>query len=145
MSLALKHLNLDKLPPHAEAIGMQFVGIEGRTVTVRVPYAKHLIGDPDTGVIHGGVMTTTLDNASGWAIRCHEDWTKDNSMATLDLRIDYMRPATPNEDLVVQAECYKLTRNVAFVRGLAHQGDPGNPVAASTATFMLGTPSGPRP
>ena len=132
------------MPPHAQAIGIEIVGVEGRTVTVRVPYAEHLIGDPDTGVIHGGVMTTTLDNASGWAIRCHEDWTQDTSMATLDLRIDYMRPAIPNEDLVVQAECYKLTRNVAFVRGLAHQGDPDNPVASSTAAFMLGTPSGPR-
>lgn len=133
------------MPPHARAIGMEFMGAQGREVTVRVPYADHLIGDPDTGVIHGGVMTATLDNASGWAVRCHEDWSDGLSMATLDLRIDYMRPAKPGEDLIVHAECYKLTRNVAFVRGIAHQGDRSDPVAASTAAFMMGTPSTPRP
>jgi len=132
------------MPPHAQAIGMEFVGAEGRRVTVRVPYAEHLVGDPDTGVIHGGVITATLDNASGWAVRCHEEWTVGMSMATLDLRIDYMRPAVPNEDLVVQAECYRLTRNIAFVSGIAHQGDRDDPVATSTAAFMMGTPSGPR-
>ena len=123
---------------------MEFVGVEGREVTIRVPYAEHLVGDPDTGVIHGGVMTATLDNASGWAVAAHEDHVAGNSMATLDLRIDYMRPAAPGEDLIVQAECYKLTRTVAFVRGVAHQGDRDDPVAASTAAFMLGTPSTPR-
>lgn len=123
---------------------MEFVGAEGREVTVRVPYGQHLIGDPDTGVIHGGVITATLDNASGWAVRCHEDWADGTSMATLDLRIDYMRPATPEKTLVVHAWCYKLTRNIAFVSGIAHEGDRDDPVAASTAAFMMGTPSAPR-
>ena len=62
-------------------------------------------------------------------------------MATLDLRIDYMKPATPHEDLFIVSECYKVTRNVAFVRALAFQGSEDNPVASSVATFMLGTPS----
>lgn len=132
------------MPPHARAIGMEFLGAEGREVTIRVPYGEHLIGDPDTGVIHGGVMTATLDNASGWAVRAHEDWRDGTSMATLDLRIDYMRPATPGEDLIVHAECYKLTHNVAFVNGIAHHGDRNDPIAASTAAFMMGTPSTPR-
>ena len=140
----LQRPDLDMMPPHARAIGMTFEGADGREVTVRVPYAEHLVGDPDTGVIHGGVMTATLDNASGWAVRCHEDWEDGTSMATLDLRIDYMRPATPGEDLIVHAECYRLTRNVAFVNGIAHQGDRNDPVAASTAAFMMGTPSAPR-
>jgi uncharacterized protein (TIGR00369 family) len=135
---------LQTMPPHGQAIGIEMVGQEGRRVTVRVPYAQHLVGDPDTGVIHGGVITATLDNASGWAIRCHEDWGAGISMATLDIRIDYMRPAEPNEDLIVYAECYKMTKNIAFVRGVAHQGDEDDPVATSTASFMMGTPSGPR-
>jgi len=135
---------LQFVSPHAEAIGAQYEDVQGRRVTVRVPYADHLVGDPDTGVIHGGVITAILDNASGWAIRNHQDFTDDMSMATLDLRIDYMRPATPGEDLIVHAECYRLTRNVAFVSGIAHQGDEADPVAASTAAFRMGTPSAPR-
>ncbi|HJL52151.1 MAG TPA: PaaI family thioesterase, partial [Arenicellales bacterium] len=96
---------------------------------------------PDTGVLHGGVITATLDNASGWAVRGHEDWFEGLSMATLDIRIDYMRPAEPLKDLIVQSECYKMTKTIAFVRGMAHQEDLEDPVATSVAAFMLGTPN----
>jgi uncharacterized protein (TIGR00369 family) len=99
------------------------------------------VGDPDTGIIHGGVITATLDNASGWSVRCHEEWTEGLSMATLDIRIDYMKPAKPGQDLFVEAECYQMSRSVAFVRAHAHQGDPTKPVATSMGAFMLGTPN----
>ena len=62
-------------------------------------------------------------------------------MATLDIRIDYMRPAEPLKDLIVQSECYKMTKTIAFVRGMAHQEDLEDPVATSVAAFMLGTPN----
>ena len=133
--------NLNELPPHARAIGMELIETRPRHCKVRVPYAPHLVGDPDTGIIHGGVITATLDNASGWSVRCHEDWTDGLSMATLDIRIDYMKPAKPEQDLFVEAECYQLSRSVAFVRALAHQGDRDKPVATSMGAFMLGTPN----
>ncbi|HIG41827.1 MAG: PaaI family thioesterase [bacterium] len=132
---------MSELPPHAKAMGVELVDLKDRKCIVRVPYAEHLVGDPDTGVIHGGVITATLDNASGWSVRCHEDWVEGQSMATLDIRIDYMKPAVPKVELIVEAECYKMTRTIAFVRGFAHQGDPQDPVATSVAAFMLGTPN----
>lgn len=127
-----------------QALGFQHVGIEGRVLTLKVPYAPHLIGDPDTGVIHGGVITAALDNASGWVIRETENWQEGMSMATLDLRIDYMKPAEPGMELLVNAECSKMTRNIAFVRGVAHHGDETDPIATSVGAFMLGTPNAPR-
>lgn len=133
--------SLSELPPHAKAIGMELVEAGNRRCKVRVPYAPQLIGDPDTGIIHGGVITATLDNASGWSVRCHEDWSDGVSMATLDIRIDYMKPAVPDQDLFVEAECYQMGRSVAFVRAIAHQGDVDKPVATSMGAFMLGTPN----
>jgi len=130
-----------EISPHAIAIGVELVESGDRRCKFRVPYAEHLVGDPDTGVLHGGVITATLDNASGLAVRCHEDWAEGQSMATLDIRIDYMKPAEPGVDLIVEALCYKITRNIAFVRGTAHQGDQDEPVATSVAAFMLGTPN----
>ena len=104
---------------------------------VRIPWAEHLVGDPDTGVLHGGVITAVLDNASGMAVRREGLPPEARAIATLDLRIDYMRPARPREDLIVQADCTRMTRSIAFVRAVAHDGDPDDPVATSTATFML--------
>jgi uncharacterized protein (TIGR00369 family) len=132
---------MSELPPHAKAIGMELVNADNHKCLVKVPYAEHLVGDPDTGVIHGGVITATLDNASGWAVRCHKDWAEGVSMATLDIRIDYMKPATPHEDLFVEAECYRIGRSVAFVRALAFHTDRLDPVATSVGSFMLGTPN----
>ena len=132
--------------PHAAAIGMTLVSRAANSCVVRVPYAEHLVGDPDTGVIHGGVITALLDNASGIAVRAEPDAAgEERSMATLDLRIDYMRPAQPREDLFAEAHCYRMTSNVAFVRAIAYHGDRNDPIASSVATFMLGTPSAPRP
>ena len=127
-----------------DALGAECVGLDGRRITFRVPYAQHLVGDPDSGVIHGGVITSALDNASGWAVRATDLWQEDMSMATLDLRIDYMRPATPFADLLLSAECTKMTKTIAFISGLAHQGDEADPIATSVAAFMLGTPNSPR-
>ena len=131
--------------PHAAAIGMTLVSRGKHSCVVRVPYAAHLVGDPDTGVIHGGVITALLDNASGMAVRSEpEDGSEGQSMATLDLRIDYMRPAQPREDLIAEATCYRTTSNVAFVRAIAYHDDRNDPIASSVATFMLGTPTAPR-
>lgn len=121
--------------PHCRAIGIRFVEVHGGRSLVRIPYDERLVGNPDTGVLHGGVITTILDNASGMAVQStFTDWM---SIATLDLRIDYMRPATPGRDLFAAAECYRKTHRIAFVRGVAYHDDPEDPVATSVATFML--------
>ena len=130
-------------PPHGQAIGLTLVNVEGRRLFVKVPYAEKLVGDPDTGVLHGGVITAALDNACGWAVRVVREDQEMEGMATLDLRIDYMKPSTPHEDLLIVAECYKRTRTIAFVRAIAYNTTEDDPVAAAVATFMLGTRSEP--
>ena len=130
-----------ELPPYAQAIGMEIVDVEGRVCLLKLPYREDLVGDPDTGVLHGGVITASLDNASGWAVRCHEDWDDGESMATLDIRIDYMRPAVPHQEILIEAQCYKITKYIAFVRGVAYQASKDDPVATSVAAFMIGTPN----
>jgi acyl-coenzyme A thioesterase PaaI-like protein len=62
-------------------------------------------------------------------------------IATLDLRIDYMKAANPGEDIFAFAECYKVTKNIAFARGVAYHTDRTDPIATCAAAFMLGTKS----
>lgn len=126
--------------PHAQALKLETLSIDREGSILRVPYDEKLIGDPETGVIAGGVVTTLLDHACGQAV--HAAMEKFKTIATLDLRIDYMRPAEPGKDIYAKAHCYKATRSVAFVRAVAYDESPDDPVAAAQAAFMLDSNAG---
>jgi len=115
---------------------MSIVSLEPRTAVLRLPYSEDLIGDTKRGVVFGGAITTLLDQSSGLAVFCSLE--EFSAIATLDLRIDYLRAAEPGDDLTGRAECYRMTRNVAFVRGRAWDRDPEQPFASALATFMIG-------
>jgi acyl-coenzyme A thioesterase PaaI-like protein len=130
--------------PHAQAIGMTLVRHDEHGSLLRVPYADHLVGDPDSGVIHGGVLTAVLDNACGMAVRPPAGTEHWLPIATLDLRIDYLGAAAPHRDIFAEAHCFRRTRHIAFVRAIAYQTSADEPVATCVASFMLGTPNEPR-
>jgi uncharacterized protein (TIGR00369 family) len=125
--------------PHMRALGLRFVAADSGLVVGMVPYRPELVGDPRTGVLHGGVVTTLLDSTGGAAVI--SALRVPMPIATLDLRIDYLRPSTPHAPLYARVECYKLTRHVAFARGTAYNLDESDPVASMTGTFMLQTQS----
>ena len=120
---------------------MTIIDVKPGEAVCKVPFAAHLVGNPDTGVVHGGVITALLDNACGIAVGSKTGL--QGRIATLDLRIDYMKPATPGEDVLAFAECYKVTRHIAFVRGVAYHTDRADPIATCAAAFMLGAAKGP--
>ncbi len=125
--------------PHSQAIGMKYVYDREDECELAIGYAEHLVGDPDTGVIHGGAITALLDNAAGPIARPKDMPREVAAIATLDMRIDYMGAAEPGKDVHARAHCFKRTRNVAFVRAVAFTDSPEEPIATCTATFMLGT------
>jgi uncharacterized protein (TIGR00369 family) len=121
--------------PHAIALGFKLVSVTPGKAIMLAPYSKDLIGDPETGVLHGGVVTALLDHVCG--IAAFSGFGAQDTPATLDLRIDYMRPATPGQDLIAEAECVRAHGLMAFVRATAHDGDAENPVAIAQAAFMI--------
>lgn len=119
--------------PHAKALGMRIDKMEAGVVHLSMPYDPRLVGDPATGVMHGGAVFVLLDTASGMAAMIHPEAA--GGTATLDLRVDYMRPATAGQRIRAQAHCYNMTRTVAFTRATAFDDDEARPVASASGAF----------
>ena len=123
--------------PHNKALGLKVVSVRKGFASMRLEWREELVGDPETGVLAGGPLTAMLDSCCGMSVATM--LTEAKPFATLDLRIDYARPATPGKSVIAEAECYRITRSVAFTRAFAHHGDSKEPIAAAAGTFMLGT------
>lgn len=55
---------------HCQVLGMSVESADGKGLTLRLPYAPHIVGNPDTGVIHGGAITTLMDTTCGISTVC---------------------------------------------------------------------------
>lgn len=121
--------------PHSVLLGMEPQEMGAGEAAISMPYKAELVGDPVTGVIHGGAVSALMDTCCGAAVMCHPDNTAGT--ATINLRIDYMRAATPGQTITARATCYHITRSVAFVRAVALDEDTDNPVACATGAFTV--------
>lgn len=123
------------LIPHSAALGLRYVEGGVGVLQLALPWRADLVGDPDSGVLHGGVITTLIDACCGGATLSALD--RICRIATLDLRIDYLRPARRGETVLCRAECTRMTRQVAFLSATAHDGEAAEPVAKAVGTFMV--------
>jgi len=120
---------------HGGALGILYVDHGPDWVELALDYRQELVGVRETGVIASGPIVSLMDMALSMAI-----WVRlgrFRAQATLDMRVDYLRPAEPGGRIVGRGECYKTTHSIGFVRGLAHDGDPADPVAHVAATYMF--------
>lgn len=119
---------------HGRHLGLEYQAHGPDWAELALPYDARMIGDPASGVIASGPIVAMMDLATSLAV-----WLKRGNFeahVTLDLRVDYLRPAVPTRTVIGRGECYRITRSVAFVRGIAHDGDADDPVAHVAGTFM---------
>lgn len=120
---------------HSAWCGARFHGESAEWVELAQPWNEHLVADAESGIMASGPIISMMDNACGIAL-----WRARGvflPQVTLDLRVDYMRPARKGRTVIGRAECYRLTRSVGFVRGIAYDERPDDPVAHVAGTFML--------
>ncbi|ODP35937.1 PaaI family thioesterase [Sphingomonas turrisvirgatae] len=119
---------------HGGRLGIDYLAHGPDWCELVLPFSPDLIGDVGRGVLASGPVVALLDMATSVAV-----WLKRDAFvphATLDLRVDYLRPAAPGRTVTGRGECYRLAKRVAFVRGIAHDGDPDDPIAHVAGTFM---------
>ena len=119
--------------PFSKYLGLKLERLGNGKAVMIIPYQKNLVGDPKTGVLHGGVITTLLDSCCGAAVMTAGD--PKTFTATIDLRLDYMRPAEPKCIIKAEAMCFKVTNSVVFVRANANDGTKETPIATATGAF----------
>ncbi|WP_092644352.1 PaaI family thioesterase [Jannaschia faecimaris] len=122
--------------PHCRALSMTVTAVGAGEATITMPWSADIVGDPRTGVVHGGAVSALMDTTGGAAVLSHP--TAPVSTATMDLRIDYMRAATPHHTITARAVCHHVTRSIAFVRAEAFDEEPEKgPVAVANGAFTL--------
>lgn len=119
--------------PQPSALGVRLVGIDRGMATFNLPWREDLVGDPEREILAGGVVTTLIDHTLAAAVRT----VTKGGAPTLDLRVDYVRAAAPGAGVVCEANCYKLTRSIAFTRAVAWDVDRQDPIATAQATFAI--------
>lgn len=91
---------------------MRVVQTNADGMTLVLPWSAAIVGNPQTGAVHGGALTTLMDTTCGMATLCV--LPRFEVCPTLDLRIDYMHPAKAGKDIYGHAQCYRVTRDVIF-------------------------------
>lgn len=119
---------------HNKALGIRYHAHGPDWCEMALPYRADLASDDSTGILASGPIFTLMDMATSVSIWLAKG--KFLPQATLDMRIDYLRPAQPGNTVFGRGECYHLSRSVGFVRGQAHDGDPAKPIAHVAGTFF---------
>ncbi|MGH8445476.1 MAG: PaaI family thioesterase [Solimonas sp.] len=127
--------------PHMAECDLRIADLSGESVTVSLPYREDWLGDAETGRLNPGVITMLVDSTAGLAVLAHAG--QREPIATLDLRMDYLRPAFRGDDVHCRASCFRLTTSIAFVRATVWQADEAEPIASAQLVFMRS--SAPRP
>ncbi len=121
---------------HSAELGIEVTDASEQRVRALMPWQEKLVGNPDTGVLHGGAVFAFLDQVGGLAVvtRIYPEF---EITPTIDFRLDHLRAPGKGKNLIGIAECYRLSEHVAFVRLSAfEEGQEDEPVTTGLATYM---------
>jgi len=99
--------------PFNRLLGIKLVTLEKGHARLEVPFRDELVGDPFRPALHGGVLSALADTAGGAAV-----WSAATDLrvrvSTIDLRVDYLRPARL-EAIVADARVVRMGNRVGVV------------------------------
>lgn len=92
------------------------------------------LAGPD-GALSSAAVFGMVDSVCGMAL-----WTRRGiagHQVTIDLRVDFMRPAPIDRTLIVRAWCTAISGQIAYMGACGYDEDPADPVCTAAASFMM--------
>jgi uncharacterized protein (TIGR00369 family) len=131
---AMRDLIENGIPFH-RLLGIRVAELAEGKARLFIPFRPEIIGDSRRPALHGGVISTLADVCAGFAV-----WTRcrlEDRIATIDLSVDYLRPATAS-DLYAEAEVRLLGNRVGNARVVLWSADaPGVHVAEGRGVYNI--------
>ncbi|MNN76650.1 hypothetical protein D3C81_1930500 [compost metagenome] len=125
---------MDSLP-YARFLGLR-TQLNGDDLTVVMPFADHLIGNPMLPALHGGSTAALLEMTA--VAQVSLSYPRLHLPRPINVTVAYLRSGRPT-DVFAQARINKAGRRVAHVVAEAWQENRHQPIAALTAHFLLDT------
>lgn len=124
--------------PYAQFLGLRSL-ISGDELTMVMPFAPHLIGNPMLPALHGGATAAMLElTATAQLVLLHP---RARLPRPINVTVAYLRSGKP-VDTFARAHVSKAGRRVASVTAEAWQDERGQAIATLTAHFLLDHPAG---
>ena len=130
---SLKRFFEEKIPFNT-FLGMKVDKLDEGFARLRVPYFENLIGDPVRPALHGGVVSTLADTAGG--IAAFTSVGPGDVLSTVDLRVDYLRPAAL-QDLVAEARVLRTGNRMVVCDIAVFHDDPDHRVATGKGVYNV--------
>ena len=122
--------------PMAKFIGVKVLEINDGYVKLHFPYKEEFIGDPRSKRLHGGYTATAIDLAGGVAAMTYMT-SKEDDVATIDMRIDYLRPGQA-KDIVAEGKVIsRRRRTIVTDMHIYHNDDVTKIIAAGRGVFAI--------
>ena len=106
---------------HGKALGLEYRASGPNWMELCLPWREELVGVPETGVLASGAIVSLIDTASGASV-----WMTLGHfvpIVTLDLRLDYMRPAVKGETVIARCESVPAPSGMPASRMVRNGGD----------------------
>ena len=123
-------------------LGLKVESFDTEAPKLRFDMRPELVGNPTRQVLHGGVISATLDVAGGFAIMLSIAGDSEVTLAsfpnmgTIDLRVDYLRPGR-GKYFIATARIVRKGSRIAVTHMELHN-DTGELIATGGAAYVVG-------
>ena len=130
---AIRHFMTHEVPFN-RFLGLAITHLDTGQATMTIPYRDDLLGDASRPALHGGVISSLIDVVGGTALLTCVN--KGDRLSTLDLRVDYLRPAG-KDDLIAEATVLRVGSRAGVVKVRVVSGADEKHVAEGTGVYQI--------